>query len=580
MEYDVIVAGAGLAGLTLARQLYQNMPNLTVALIDQNSSDIPKSAWKVGESSVEFGSHYLRDTLGLGDYLQDKHLTKLGLRFFFGDAQKPVSLRPELGLANSPVFVTYQLDRGILESDLRSHATEHGITLLEKMPIIDINLGENDNLHTVTCKNTDGVKERYKCRWLVDASGRSRLIQKKLNLTKSASGGHSCSSAWFRLPGKVSVNDLVPAEERQWHDRVQNIDRYYSTNHFVGEGYWIWLIPLSGNATSVGIVCRDEIHPLSTYGTFEKALSWLDSHEPELAKHFVNFDPLDFRIMKNYSYTSKQIYSDDRWACVGEAAVFSDPFYSPGLDFIGITNTFTTDLIMRDFAGNHSKTRIDVYSRYTTILNDQITEFNQHGYDYFTDEIVSACRILWDISAAWGYMCPQFFNNVLTDFDKQAALRKVTKTPYSIIAKKTYEILDQWLLARKQGRSHFTYDFFDYLNLPWLRNFRKGNLQKFDTTQALCLQHEINMTLFTNLLIAIFLLAVEDIYPEDFERIKDSDWFDIRELNLDPSQWNESKMIITDQDTHQFPDIYREIRSKFTIAPLRTRELKDVANAE
>jgi flavin-dependent dehydrogenase len=578
MEFDVIIAGAGLAGLTLARQLHQNIPGLSIALIDQRSSDIPKSAWKVGESSVEFGSHYLRDVLGLGEYLNDKHLAKLGLRFFFGDSRQPVSSRPELGLANPPVFVTYQLDRGILEADLRSHAKDQGITLLEEMPVVDICLGEEDTPHRVTCRDKNGEQADFTCRWLVDASGRRRLIQKKLNLTKPARG-HSCSSAWFRLPGKVSVNDLVPAAETHWHDRVQNVDRYYSTNHFVGEGYWVWLIPLSGDATSVGIVCRDAIHPLSSYGTFEKALSWLDSHEPALAEYLAKYDPLDFRIMKDYSYTSKQIYSSDRWSCVGEAAVFSDPFYAPGLDFIGISNTFTTDLIKRDLAGSHNKTRIDVYSRYTTILNDQITEFNQHGYNYFTDEIVSACRILWDISAAWGYMCPQFFNDVLTDFDKQAALRKVTKTPYSIMAKKTYQILDQWLLARQQHTNRFSYDFFNYLDLPWLLEFRKGNLQKFEATEALCAQHEVNMDLFANLLVAIFLLAVEDIYPDDFKRIKDSDWFDIRELNLHPSQWDEAKMLISDGAAHQFRDIYSQIRGKFTVAQNPQAESKDAVNA-
>ena len=41
----------------------------------------------------------------------------------------------------------------------------------------------------------------------------------------------------------------------------------------------------------------------------------------------------------------------ERWALTGEAGLFLDPFYSPGSDFIGISNTYITDLIARDRQG-------------------------------------------------------------------------------------------------------------------------------------------------------------------------------------------------------------------------------------
>ncbi len=40
-----------------------------------------------------------------------------------------------------------------------------------------------------------------------------------------------------------------------------------------------------------------------------------------------------------------------RWSLVGEAGAFLDPFYSPGSDFIAISNTLTTDLVCRYLDG-------------------------------------------------------------------------------------------------------------------------------------------------------------------------------------------------------------------------------------
>ena len=560
-HYDVVICGAGLGGLALARQLSLSKPQLRVALVEARGADIPKAAWKVGESTVEFGAHYLRDHLQLGQYLESSHLSKRGLRFFFGDAKGEVHQRPEFGSAAPSPFVTYQLDRGVLEHDLRQFAREAGTTLLEDCKVTRLDVGPGDVPHRVHYKAGDGEAREISCRWLVDASGRRRLLQNKFDLSVP-SKGHACSSAWFRVEGLLDVDKLVDPEEQAWHERVPGQKRYLSTNHFVGEGYWVWVIPLSGNATSVGIVCRDAVHPFNRYSTFEKALAWLDEHEPRLGEFVAGRKPLDFRVMSQYSYTSKRIFSPDRWACVGEAAVFSDPFYSPGLDFIGMTNTITVDMIDRDLRGELKPTQVEIYSRYVILLNDQITRFNQHGYDYFTDEVVTAARVLWDVSAAWGYMCPQFFNFVLIDGEKQAALRKVSTTSYMLLASKLYGLLDEWLAARKEGRGRFTYGFFNYLNQQWLLDFRKGNLQEHETVEQLCAQHAINMTFFEKLIMAVFYLAVDDLYPERLSQLESIRAFDIQQLTLDPSRWDEGFRNVDKPEDFDFRYIYREIRSK------------------
>ena len=140
--YDVVICGAGLAGLTLARQLRMKHPNLKVALFDKQKRPFPESCLKVGESSVEVGTHYFADRLQLQEYFASKHVPKLGLRFFFGDTKGPFEQRPEFGAVEFPEVPSYQIDRGIFENDMREMNVEMGAHLFEGYSIKNIRLSE------------------------------------------------------------------------------------------------------------------------------------------------------------------------------------------------------------------------------------------------------------------------------------------------------------------------------------------------------------------------------------------------------------------------------------------------------
>ena len=56
-----------------------------------------------------------------------------------------------------------------------------------------------------------------------------------------------------------------------------------STNHLMGEGYWVWLIRLASGATSVGIVADPAFHAFDEFNTLAKAKAWLREHEPQCA---------------------------------------------------------------------------------------------------------------------------------------------------------------------------------------------------------------------------------------------------------------------------------------------------------
>jgi 2-polyprenyl-6-methoxyphenol hydroxylase-like FAD-dependent oxidoreductase len=76
-HYDVVILGGGLAGLTLALQLKQSKPDISVAVIEKREGPAPVAIHKVGESTTEIGSHYYREVLGLANYLEEKQLPNL-----------------------------------------------------------------------------------------------------------------------------------------------------------------------------------------------------------------------------------------------------------------------------------------------------------------------------------------------------------------------------------------------------------------------------------------------------------------------------------------------------------------------
>ena len=257
----------------------------------------------------------------------------------------------------------------------------------------------------------------------MDASGRASFLKRKLNLSEELH--HDINAAWFRISEPIQIDRWC--DDQRWQSLTGKVPRrWLSTNHLMGEGYWVWLIPLATGSTSIGIVADPNIHALQDFNSFEKALRWLDEHEPECADSIrPHADKLqDFLAVKKISRGARQVFSADRWGLVGEAAALLDPFYSPGSDFIAIGNTMVGKLIEEDLAG-HSIDHLapTLQSVFLTLFQNNLLTYRGQ-YPLFGNPRIMALKFVWDYAVYWGFPALLYFNEKLTDVSFIQSLAK------------------------------------------------------------------------------------------------------------------------------------------------------------
>jgi len=417
---DVVILGGGLAGLTLALQLKQRDPTLAITVLERRAHPVREAAFKVGESTVEIGAHYFAGVLGLREHLEQEQVRKFGFRFFFSEGQDAIEPCTELGVSRLLPTPSWQLDRGRFENMLGDRARTQGIDFLDGATVRGIEFGEGDAAHAVAFDHA-GASHTRTARWVIDASGRAGVLKRKLDLAEP--NDHDVNAVWWRVDGIVDPHAW--SDDAGWLGRCTPPDRWRSTNHLCGPGYWVWLIPLASGAHSIGIVADPALHPLDTLDTHAKAMAWLRVHQPLLARTLD--DPQhalqDFLFLRHFSHGCKQVFSARRWALTGDAGLFLDPFYSPGSDFIAIANGYITDLVMRDRAGEPITAYAAIYEQlYRSFYENTLTLYRGQ-YPLFGDAQVMPVKVIWDYTFYWALLAPLFYADKLTDLGMLGRLR-------------------------------------------------------------------------------------------------------------------------------------------------------------
>lgn len=428
---DVVILGGGLAGLTLAIQLKKARPQTEVVVLDKREGLAPEAAFKVGESTVPAGAHYFADIVGMKEHLDKFHLKKNGLRFFqpAGD-NADLTRRIELGPADYPAHDNYQIDRGRFENELTRLALDAGVDLRQGCAVREVSLrpGERHAVHF-----TQGGEQRsLESRWLVDAAGRAGVVKRELGIGRVIP--HTINASWFRLTGGIDL-ERWGAEDVEWMGRMRKAGiRQFSTNHLMGPGYWVWLIPLGSDHISVGICADPRLHPFEEIRDFENVLDWLRRNEPQLAEVVASRgeDVADFLSVRDFAFGVERVYSPDRWTLVGEAGAFADAFYSPGSDMIGYGNSVTTDLVVRDLAGEDIAERAEFYNDFHLRTFDFVVSKVEDHYPAFGNPAVMVPKLCWDAMLNHVGVVLLFVKNRFTDYEFLRRVRPDIERLYAV----------------------------------------------------------------------------------------------------------------------------------------------------
>lgn len=401
-EYDVAIIGGGVAALTLALEILRARPQTRLLVVEPNPYPAPEITHTVGESTVEISAQYLRDRLGLADHLNTAQIRKMGLRMFFShDGNTDIARRMELGSSSFTAQVNYQIDRGRLENELTRRCLSVGVSIVSGR-VRSVEFGHGNRPHSLSIQDGEAIIHKT-ARWVADASGRNRALPRQLELRRP--NEHNCNAVWLRVAAEIDVGQW--SDEPNWQARLIEGDRAMSTNHLMGEGYWVWLIRLASGATSVGIVADPAFHAFTDFNTLAKAKNWLREHEPQCAAVLADIDHLikDFRVMKNYSHGATQVYDGrNRWCVTGDAGIFLDPLYSSGLDLVAIGNGLITDMIVRELDGEDVVGRAGISDSLFRSLTEMWLAIYCNQYILMGSPAVMAAKVIWDIAFYWGFL--------------------------------------------------------------------------------------------------------------------------------------------------------------------------------
>ncbi len=553
-NFDVVIVGGGLAGLTLSIQLKQECPELSIVVLEKKSHPAPEATHKVGESTVEVGARYFADVIGMKEHLTEMQLPKPGLRFFFpADGNCDITTRSEMGGAEWPKHIAYQIDRGRFENALGERAMELGVDFRDQTSVKQMEVSSGGE-HTINAEGPSGATT-ISCRWLVDASGRTGLLRRKLKLAVELD--HPVSAAWFRVRKPLDLDDL--SDDAEWRARTPKDLRKLSTSHLLDRGRWVWVIPLAGGSengsTSVGIVAENNHHPFTEFNTQEKALAWLKEHEPQFAELFEPEDVADFLTLRRYAHGSKRHVSTDRWALVGEAACFHDPFYSLGSDSISLSNTLVSELIVRDKRGEDVEERIEIFNQYSLDFFNQVFEVFEHNYPIWGNLQVMTSKIYFEYYDYWGITGLLAFQNRLTDIDFAVSVGEPLESMTDFYAKMR-DLFRRWNELDSRPRENAFVSLIESGSIPYKLHYQLDEQLAEDALRQRVID---NIHIIKSAGIEMFRHAVECCFPEHLDRIKDRP-LNPHAISLDPEKWESDGLFDESMAIESHPEVAKDCR--------------------
>lgn len=418
-HYDVVIIGAGLAGLSLSRQLLLASDSITILQIDKRG-EIPPVGQKVGEATVQCSGYYFSKVLELEEYLLREHYLKYNLRFYWKtegqDNSRIESFSQSYirGISNVP---TYQLDRNKIEGELlRRNLDTSQFTFDLNAINLKVDLAEADDQPHRVSYTVRGEQFDVTARWVIDAAGRAHVFQKKQQLERKNPIRHGASFMW--VDGLLNLEYLTDRSNKEvrlnpQRSQTGHLPFWLATNHFCEEGLWWWTIPLQGK-TSLGLVYDNRLIPPATVNDPKLLVQWACDHFPCFARDLPKREIIHYACYRDFSFDCAQTIDRRRWALIGEAGRWTDPLYSPGGDLISIYNTLVTDAILTpDQAELDSK--VEIYEQLQKAVYNAYVPSYAISYDCLGDQEAYTLKYVWELTIYFGFYVFPFINDLFTN---------------------------------------------------------------------------------------------------------------------------------------------------------------------
>jgi 2-polyprenyl-6-methoxyphenol hydroxylase-like FAD-dependent oxidoreductase len=416
-EVDVLILGAGLAGLTLARHLLLAEPEIRILMVDR-LAEVPNPKQKVGEATVQVSGYYYSRVLDMEEHLLREHYLKYNLRFYWksqrgGGVWEDLSQSYIRKISN---IATYQLDRNLFEEAVLARNRESpGFELVNPITNLDVDLAE-EGPHAFRFE-IDGREVSGRAAWVVDASGRNRFLARRQKLERPSPIRHGASFLWvdgLLDPEKnCTALDRKTIRTRKERSMLGHFPTFLATNHYCGEGYWFWEIPLHGK-TSLGLVYDSAVVNSKDVSTAEKLVEWICREYPLYARDLPKREILHHSGFTSFALDSGQTISASGWALCGEACRFTDPLYSPGGDLISIYNTLIADAILtRDRRELEAKVRL--YEPLARAVYEAYVPSFAVSYCTLGDQECFSLRYVWELTVYFAYYVFPFINDLHVD---------------------------------------------------------------------------------------------------------------------------------------------------------------------
>jgi len=298
---DVIVIGGGPGGCTAATLLAQK--GFSVLLLERER--FPR--FQIGESMLPF-SNDLLNRLGIMDQLVEGDFTpKYGAEFVTADGKLNTVFRFDLNLG--PKYQrTFQVTRATFDELLMRNAEKHGVEVRQECAVTAVDTTDPNRAVVTTASG-----ERLEARFVVDATGHNALLGTRNGSKEDL--GQLRSVAVF-----AHYRNVPRAEGRRGGNIIVVVLR----------DAWFWLIPITKELMSVGLVTtRDHVKACGLRP--EELLERSIAETPFVAERMRAAERVsEIRTRKDFSYAMRKI-AGENFAMVGDAAGFLDPIFSTGV---------------------------------------------------------------------------------------------------------------------------------------------------------------------------------------------------------------------------------------------------------